>query len=352
MKTLSMNPRSFGCPKCKGELSSYSAVSTKTKNSFIERVITLLDRQMGTHRINCPECTKPMLEVHPFKTYRDHEAYGVLKKADAEGKVFAPELCIDVCTDCYTFWFDHLEVGKIPKIKEYYDQNSEMTNELHQNAVELSSFPIVEGMKPVYSSSTATFTIIVISIVLFLISQKHPELTNLLGLHENNPTLHYGMNWLTSIFMHGNFFHLASNCYFLYIFGRYVEDELGTEKFWILFFVSALGGSLTQLFADHAREAISIGASGGIAGLMIYFSVRFPRANISLIKRFRDPWRPYDFIGTLVKMEIPAPLFCVLWITLQVVFAFAIPNSETAYWCHIGGGAMGLLFYLLNWNQD
>ena len=76
---------------------------------------------------------------------------------------------------------------------------------------------------------------------------------------------------LTGTFLHSDIIHLVCNCYALYIVGSQIESFYGKKKFLIIYFVSAITGSLLSM-AMH--DVPSIGASGAIFGLLgslLYF---------------------------------------------------------------------------------
>ena len=70
----------------------------------------------------------------------------------------------------------------------------------------------------------------------------------------------------TSIFVHFDWLHLASNCLFLLIFGLKAEDYLYNWQYYLLFIISGLMGGLLTL--SFGAATISAGASGGIFGLL------------------------------------------------------------------------------------
>lgn len=80
---------------------------------------------------------------------------------------------------------------------------------------------------------------------------------------------------ITCGFLHADIFHLAFNCYALYIIGSELESFMGKGKYTIIYFFSMLMGSLMSItFNDHP----SIGASGAIFGLMgslLYFGYHY-----------------------------------------------------------------------------
>ncbi|GAB5467058.1 MAG: hypothetical protein Kilf2KO_00880 [Rhodospirillales bacterium] len=77
--------------------------------------------------------------------------------------------------------------------------------------------------------------------------------------------------FVTSLFLHGDWFHLLSNLLFLAIFGTLVERYLGGRRFLLLFFLTGLAGSLLQVIITDdwgPPTELVVGASGGLFGIM------------------------------------------------------------------------------------
>jgi len=70
---------------------------------------------------------------------------------------------------------------------------------------------------------------------------------------------------LTSAFLHGDLTHILFNMYALFALGKLVEEAMGTARFLIVYFISALGGGLMSFFFT---PNVSVGASGAIFGLL------------------------------------------------------------------------------------
>jgi membrane associated rhomboid family serine protease len=92
---------------------------------------------------------------------------------------------------------------------------------------------------------------------------------------------------LTSAFLHGNLPHIALNMYALYMFGGMVERAVGSRRFTWLYFASVVSGSLVQLLvvtmaAGHG-VAPTVGASGGVFGVLLAFAALFPHNRVYII---------------------------------------------------------------------
>lgn len=144
---------------------------------------------------------------------------------------------------------------------------------------------------------------------------------------------------LTSMFLHGGWFHLISNLWTLYIFGDNVEDRLGSGTYLVFYLAAgATAGLAHALFA--AGSAIpTIGASGAVAGVLGAYFVLFPHGRvITFVPWFFLPW----------LVEVPAFVFLGIWFVSQLSSGLlelgaAASFSGIAWWAHIGGFAFGLL---------
>jgi membrane associated rhomboid family serine protease len=149
------------------------------------------------------------------------------------------------------------------------------------------------------------------------------------------------LTFLTSMFLHGSFLHIAGNMLYLWIFGNNVEDVLG--HFWYAVFYLACGlvAGLAQVAASWGSNTPGIGASGAIAGVLAAYLIFFPRARVETL----------IFLGYFIAIRaLPAVLVLGLWFVLQLFSGFTqIGNAQmggVAYFAHIGGFVAGLILAL------
>jgi membrane associated rhomboid family serine protease len=138
------------------------------------------------------------------------------------------------------------------------------------------------------------------------------------------------------MFLHGGFWHLLGNMWFLYIFGDNVEDRLGPFRYLIFYFLCGIVSGLSHLLVNPLSNVPTIGASGAIAGVMGAYFILHPKARIlTLIPIIIIPY----FI------EIPAFIFLGIWFILQFYSATLSQGSITgiAWWAHIGGFVFGMI---------
>ncbi|CAI9093488.1 OLC1v1028995C1 [Oldenlandia corymbosa var. corymbosa] len=84
-----------------------------------------------------------------------------------------------------------------------------------------------------------------------------------LYLYHNRPAW---FQFVTATFCHFNWNHLSSNLFFLYIFGKLVEEEEGNLGLWLSYILTGAGANFVSWLL-LPRNAVSVGASGAVFGL-------------------------------------------------------------------------------------
>jgi len=144
------------------------------------------------------------------------------------------------------------------------------------------------------------------------------------------------LSWLSFMFLHGGFWHLLGNMWFLYIFGDNVEDRLGPFRYLVFYLLCGITSGLSHLLLNLHSNMPTIGASGAIAGVMGAYLILHPHSKIlTLIPIIIIPW----FI------EIPAFFFLGFWFVLQFLSAAGSHGNlgGIAWWAHIGGFVFGIV---------
>src|SRR5579863_463936 len=126
---------------------------------------------------------------------------------------------------------------------------------------------------------------------------------------------------LTSMFLHGGWLHLLGNMLFLWVFGRNVEDLIGSGRFVAFYLGCGLVAGIVQVIANPYSRVPTIGASGAIAGVMGAYLIKFPRARIVTL---------IPIIVFFTTMEIPAALMLLWWFIIQLASGFG-SLAETDY---------------------
>lgn len=147
---------------------------------------------------------------------------------------------------------------------------------------------------------------------------------------------------LSSMFLHGGWFHIISNMWILIIFGDNIEDRMGSMRYLIFYLLSGTAAALMQAFLYPTSNIPMVGASGAIAGVLGAYLVLYPRARIASIV-------PIVFIFTII--ELPALIFLGFWFVSQLFQGWlalgGADMSGVAWWAHIGGFVFGLLMVRL-----
>lgn len=73
------------------------------------------------------------------------------------------------------------------------------------------------------------------------------DLTKLLGLHYFTSTYFKPFQLITHMFMHGNFMHIFSNMFALWMFGAIIENVWGPKRFLMFYLICGIGGALAHL---------------------------------------------------------------------------------------------------------
>ena len=160
----------------------------------------------------------------------------------------------------------------------------------------------------------------------------------------------YGLSFLSSLFLHGGWGHLIINIWFLWIFGKAIEDKMGHLYFLLFYLLCGVVSMLIQWFFTPELTIPVIGASGAIAGVLGAYFFLFPYARIVI-------WVPILLLPIFFK--IPAIAFLGVWMIIQIQGAtssllFDGASTGVAWWAHVGGFVAGLLLhklFLINSNQ-
>ena len=130
-------------------------------------------------------------------------------------------------------------------------------------------------------------------------------------------------------FLHFDFNHLFFNMLGLWMFGGELEQVWGQKRFVVFFFASVIAAALTQLLVNAVlgSGAPTVGASGGLFGLLLAFAMIFPNRIILLF-----------FV-----IPMKAKWLVVLYGVLELYQGVYVMNDGVAHFAHLGGMLGGLL---------
>ena len=156
-------------------------------------------------------------------------------------------------------------------------------------------------------------------------------------------TLYNLHTMLFSMFLHGGWFHLIGNMWFLWVFGDNIEDALGHPRYLLFYLLCGVAAALGQAAVAPSSTVPMVGASGAIAGVLGAYLIWYPWSRI----------RTFIFLGLFFTMtELPAPVFLVLWFVVQFfsgtlsLATAGAASGGTAWFAHVGGFAAGVVLAL------
>ncbi|MEW6008335.1 MAG: rhomboid family intramembrane serine protease [Candidatus Omnitrophota bacterium] len=210
-----------------------------------------------------------------------------------------------------------------------------------------AAFPISDNIT-VKTRSYATKGIIVTCSLIFLLDLLLIDLVPTFSLIADKVLI--SREWyrlITNAFLHGGIFHLLGNMWFLWVFGRSVEDRLGWNNYLFLFVLGAIFSAVLFIATTNNKSIPCVGASGTISAIIGAYLILFPKAKL----RF-DIYRPLSVflpvpIQKIATTQISSMYYVLFWIIMNVFFAMLQSGSKTvgiAYWGHIGGFIAGIIF--------
>ena len=125
-------------------------------------------------------------------------------------------------------------------------------------------------------------------------------------------------------FLHGGFNHIFFNMFALWMFGLPIERIWGSRKFSLYYAVCIVGAAITQLVVQQISGEFypTIGASGGVFGLLLAYGVMFPNSRIFLI---------------FLPVPIKAKYFVLIYGGLELFFGITQSMPQIAHFAHLGG---------------
>lgn len=299
----------------------------------------------------CPTCTQQMSQVN----------LGLVSNT----------LELDVCRTCQMLWFDAGELDEMgedlkgttqPHLRRHDAQTSEKDRPLPPEATKaialmkveaiarssesagpardpnplmwfavIFGLPVEMGTHWVDRVPVFTWTVAGLITLTSLLGFINLESTiQTWGFITEAPMRKGGLTLLTSFLLHGGWFHLLGNLYFLIVFGDNIEVQQGPRRFLGLLLLSSLAGDLLHLIFLPGSPVPAIGASGGIAGVMLAYAMLFPRARLGVL----------IFV---FPIRIPIWVYMSIWLAAQVGGSLMMSHeSGIGYGAHLGGALVGL----------
>lgn len=199
----------------------------------------------------------------------------------------------------------------------------------------------------------------------FVLEMKGIDLNHILGLHYWESDYFHPYQMITYMFMHVDFSHFFFNMFSIFMFGRLLESVWGGGRYLVYYLVTGVGAAITQQLAwvweisgiinqinlenpdaliSHGEfiqqysglidRFVTIGASGGVFGILLAFGMMFPNARLLLL-----------FPPIPIKAKWLVIGYGLIELVAGVAGTSGIDN--VAHFAHLGGMIFGLFFILL-----
>jgi membrane associated rhomboid family serine protease/Zn-finger nucleic acid-binding protein len=339
----------YGCDICGGRAVTIELLRKRFTEESINPLWLHATRGEGGVGLPCPSCQQPMISV-PLSDQA--------------------EIRVDVYRHCHFIWFDAhevetliprqpdpvapelpqkarevlaiAEVERLAKQAEGSDLDSVAPEESWKQIAGFLGMPVEfdapeEERRP-WATWLLSAAIICASLLAFL---NLREVVRRFGLIPAEATRLGGFTFVTSFFLHAGTIHLAGNMYFLLAFGHAVENFLRPLRYLALIALAAFIGDLAHIALDPHSQTPCIGASGGIAGVITFYALNFPRMRLAFLMRWGFVWFHW--------IRLPAWFVFVLWFVFQIIGTLEqrAGMSSVSSAAHLGGAAVGVVAWLV-----
>jgi membrane associated rhomboid family serine protease len=187
--------------------------------------------------------------------------------------------------------------------------------------------------------SSATTVLIVANVAMFLLELVAPGTVDALALWPLGASQAGGGGFapwqlVTYAFLHGGLLHLAFNMFALYMFGGAIERVFGGRRYLVYYFVCVVSAALTQMAVAALSGAFypTVGASGGVFGLLLAYAIYFPHNRVMLL---------------FPPIPMPARVFVFFYAAIELFLGVTGTQEGVAHFAHLGGmiGGFALLRY-------
>ena len=231
------------------------------------------------------------------------------------------------------------------------------------------------------------------------------NLVNILGLHYFKSDLFRPYQFVTYMFLHGGFSHVAMNMFALWMFGYLLENVWGSKRFLTYYMITGIGAAIVQVFmqwidiSSVQAAASAYGANPTLDGFIgfvrhhypVYYNAPGP------LRSFINEWtlaknspgyagQSLDYIGQLLKLQMDVPTVGASGAVYGILLAFGMmfpnmlvyvyflfpikakwivliygalelysgisnnPGDDVAHFAHLGGMIFGF-FLILYWKK-
>jgi membrane associated rhomboid family serine protease len=182
--------------------------------------------------------------------------------------------------------------------------------------------------------------LIMINVIVFLLQNLTQNISTF-GFFRDAVTFYFSLNgyfvvqdfqiWriVSYMFLHGGFFHILLNMWGLYLFGTMLEQNIGSTKFLILYFISGIAGALLWIVFNLNSIVPCVGASAALFGVMVAAAMMYPDAMIMLM---------------IPPIPLKLKTFVIVYALIETFASVGGMQGGVAHLAHIGGLIGGYIY--------
>ncbi len=184
------------------------------------------------------------------------------------------------------------------------------------------------------------FALLIANGLLYAIESLKPEfMIYNFGLWPIDSGLFRPWQLLTYGFLHdlASLYHVGFNMLGLWMFGRHIEPMMGSRRFIIYYLTCVVGAGLIQLLVAGLQGGsyYTVGASGGLMGILLAYAMAFPNQTIMLL---------------FPPIPMKAKYFVIIFALASIYLGISGRAAGVAHFAHLGGMLFGF-FLLRYWNK-
>jgi len=169
-----------------------------------------------------------------------------------------------------------------------------------------------------------TYALLIANFIIFVVTILYPQVIYELGFRpiylsiEQLPQIY---TLFTSMFLHGDFFHIIGNMIVFLFMGIAFEQRIGWKNFLAIYLITGVCGALAHSFVNLGSDILLIGASGAIFGILGAFAYSYPRDEVVM---------PIPLGIIMIFRRIKVMYAAVLFAVMETVIVVLGASDNTA----------------------
>ena len=185
------------------------------------------------------------------------------------------------------------------------------------------------------------FGLLIMNGLLYAVERFFPEFTLYnFALWPLDSGLFRPWQLLTYGFLHdlNSLYHIGFNMLGLWMFGRHIEPMMGSKRFLIYYLVCVVGAGVVQMLVAGFQGGVyfTVGASGGLMGVLLAYALAFPNQTIMLL---------------VPPIPMKAKYFVLIFALISIFLGVSGTAPGVAHFAHLGRMLVGFLL-LRYWSKS